>query len=306
MGSSGAFTSVSGISNATRNVTLNAGGAVTQTQAITAGGLELLGTGPYTLTNGSNDVGTIAANTGGAISYTDANSLVVGTVNATPGVTTTGNLTLNAGGAVTQTQAIAAAGLELLGTGPYTLTNGSNDVGTIAANTGGTISYTDANNLTVGTVNATSGISTTGNGAVTLNAGGVLTLASAVGTITADGAVSLTGTGGISTAANVTTTDDDISFNSATTLTGSVVLERGRGSRRKHLLRQHADRYDRGNREPDPHCGYGRRDVYRRRWRDASRGDPDQQRNQRHGEHHHGGEPGAVRRRRPDVVEWSR
>jgi hypothetical protein len=133
----GAFTpAVSGISNATRNVTLNAGDAVTQTQAVTAAGLELLGAGSYALTLATNNVGTIAANTGGTVSYRDADALAVGTVN-TAGITTSGdnvtlqtggtlaidqavslgagNLTLNAGAAATQTAAITAAGLELPG-----------------------------------------------------------------------------------------------------------------------------------------------------------------------------------------------
>ena len=249
VGTLGAFNTVSGITNNGNNVTLSAGGAVTQTQAISAGALELLGTGSYALTLATNDVNTIAASTGGTISFHDADDLAVGTVN-TIGITTSsdnvtlqtggtlainqavnlvgGNLTLNAGDATTQTAAITAAGLELLGTGPYMLTNPGNNVATIAGSTTGAINYVDANALAVGTVNATTGITTTANGAVTLNAGGALTLPVTLGNINADGAVSLTGTS-ISTAANITTSDDDITFVSPTILTGDVILSTGAG-----------------------------------------------------------------------------
>jgi len=193
------------------DVTLNADGAVTQTVAgaITASGLELLGAGSYTLTNGSNNVDTLAANTTNNISYTDADALTVGTVQGTSGINTSGDVTLNAGGAVTQTVAgtITASGLELLGAGSYTLTNGSNNVDTLAADTTNDISYTDADDLTVGTVQGTSGINTNGN-AVSLKTetggGGTLALNSAVGavsvsdiTLNADGAVTQTVAGTI-------------------------------------------------------------------------------------------------------------
>jgi filamentous hemagglutinin family protein len=193
------------------DVTLNADGAVTQTVAgaITASGLELLGAGSYTLTNGSNNVDTLAANTTNNISYTDADALTVGTVQGTSGINTSGDVTLNAGGAVTQTVAgtITASGLELLGAGSYTLTNGSNNVDTLAADTTNDISYTDADDLTVGTVLGTSGINTNGN-AVSLKTetggGGTLAFNSAVGavsvsdiTLNADGAVTQTVAGTI-------------------------------------------------------------------------------------------------------------
>src|SRR5438132_1314493 len=80
----------------------------------------------------------------------------------------TRNLTLNVVGAVKQTanNVITAAGLQLLGTGTITLNESGNNVATLAANYNGTIAYTDANALTVGTVTdgpsamTTSGITT--------------------------------------------------------------------------------------------------------------------------------------------------
>ncbi|MDG2989778.1 filamentous hemagglutinin N-terminal domain-containing protein [Candidatus Synechococcus calcipolaris G9] len=161
--------------NTGENVTLNAGGSVTQngTGVITANGLELLGAGTFTLTNAGNNITTLAGNTTGAISFRDADGFAIGTVNTT-GLTSTGNITLNAAGNVTQngTGVITANGLELLGAGTFTLTNTSNNITTLASNTTGAISYTDADSFTVGTVNTTRGIRTPGN--VTLTAGGTI------------------------------------------------------------------------------------------------------------------------------------
>src|SRR6059058_1837816 len=66
----------------TGNLTLNVIGAVTQgaSGVLTAAGLQLMGAGSAHLDNGANDVTTLAANFNGPISYTDLNSLTVGTV----------------------------------------------------------------------------------------------------------------------------------------------------------------------------------------------------------------------------------
>ena len=66
----------------------------------------------------------------------------------------TGNLFLNVTGNVTQKagDTITAAGLALMVTGTTTLTDPGNNVTTLAANTGGTINFTDVDALTVGTV----------------------------------------------------------------------------------------------------------------------------------------------------------
>ena len=164
-----------GITTGGNNLRLQTGGALTQTASISASGLELLGTGPITLTDPANSVATIAANTTGAVSYRDTDALVVGTVGGTAGITTGGNnLQLQTGGALTQTASISASGLELLGTGPVTLTDPANASTTIAANIGGALSYRDTNALVVGTVGGTSGITTGGNN-VQLQTGAALT-----------------------------------------------------------------------------------------------------------------------------------
>src|SRR5204862_2111579 len=68
-------------------------GAGVQTSAlpISAAGLQLLGSGTVTLNESGNNVTTLAANYNGAIAYTDANALTVGTVTDGPsGMTTSG------------------------------------------------------------------------------------------------------------------------------------------------------------------------------------------------------------------------
>ncbi len=94
------------------NITLTTNaGAVTQTQPITATGLELLGAGAYTLTNGSNNVATLAANTTNAISYTDADNLAIGTVGGTVNLSsTTGGVALVVGGTLTPTSVSSGTG----------------------------------------------------------------------------------------------------------------------------------------------------------------------------------------------------
>ena len=198
------------------DVVLNAGGAVTQSAAITADGLRLLGTGTgvsYTLTNTGNDVNTLAANTG-AVSYSNTGILTIGTVGSTVGVTTnnndfnlttvgtaiagtadidisnkidagTGNVVFNAGGAVTQStpataaSRITAAGLVLKGSSAsYELKNTSNTVTTLAADAGEVL-YFDSGALSIGSVTAGGGTTAgvkTNGNNFRLKAGGAVTI----------------------------------------------------------------------------------------------------------------------------------
>src|SRR5436309_834402 len=174
------------------NLTLNVTGNVTQTSGnvITAAGLQLLGSGSVRLDETGNNVATLAANYSGPISYTDANSLTVGTVTdtamspstTTHGITTTnndvkltvlagglvigeaavatdditlglGNLTLNITGNVTQTagNVITAAGLQLLGSGSVHLDEPANNRSEERRRGRGPISYTEAKSLTMRT-----------------------------------------------------------------------------------------------------------------------------------------------------------
>jgi hypothetical protein len=185
----------------TGTLRMTTAGAITQTAGtLSAGTLGLsAGTG-ITLTQPTNNVTTFAAQTGaGDLTLTETDGFTIGSVGATadtfhPAITglnaSAGTITLQSGGAVTQTAVITASGLRLLGGGAYILTNGSNDVTTLAANTTGAIQYTNANALSVGTVGATTGI-TSGNSNITLTTNtGNLTLNEVVNAGT--GSVSLT------------------------------------------------------------------------------------------------------------------
>ena len=165
----------------TTTTTLISGGTVTQTAPITETNLAVSSVGAVTLTNAGNDVTTLAANVtgaGNAFSYTDANALTIGTVDGINGVTTnngniglqtggalainqalsagTATVGLNAGGAVTQGAAgiITANELNLRGSGPFTLTNASNDVIQLERIRRAQSSSTDVDDLTVGSVSA--------------------------------------------------------------------------------------------------------------------------------------------------------
>ncbi|MCZ8257866.1 MAG: MBG domain-containing protein, partial [Polaromonas sp.] len=78
-------------------LTLSTAGTTTQTAAITATGLELLGTGSHTLDHAGNAVTTLAGNTGDA-AYSQAGALAVGTVN-TAGLTASGKVLVRTTGA---------------------------------------------------------------------------------------------------------------------------------------------------------------------------------------------------------------
>lgn len=159
------------------NLSLDAGGAVTQSAKIEATGLELLGAGPFTLTFATNDVDTIAGNLTGGAAFTDTDDLAIGTVN-TVGLTSTGDITLNTGGALTQTQDLAAAGLELLGSGPVTLNRVGNTWTTLAANITGDTTLAEADGFAIGTLNATNGL--TVGGVLSLSSGGAVTQSEAI------------------------------------------------------------------------------------------------------------------------------
>src|SRR5205823_3515259 len=134
----------------TGNVTQGASGI------ITAAGLQLMGSGSAHLDNSANQIGRASCRESGDISYTEANSLTIGTVSdtfsgmSTSGITSTnhdvkltagsnltinqavtlgtGNLTLVDTGNVTQgaTGIITAAGLQLMGSGSAHLDNSAN------------------------------------------------------------------------------------------------------------------------------------------------------------------------------------
>ena len=153
-------------------------GNVTQTALIQSNGLGLMVSGSTTLQDPTNDVNVIAADNGGVTLFTDADDLTVGSVMVdgmlVTGITTVdadaklangGNLAVNAAvnlglgnlflastGNVTQTALIQSDGLGLMVSGLTTLQDPANDVNVIAADNGGVTLFTDADDLTVGSV----------------------------------------------------------------------------------------------------------------------------------------------------------
>src|SRR5206468_2809435 len=114
----------------------------------------------------------------------------------------------------TSSGGITAAGLQILGTGTVRLDSATNNVTTLAANHTGSISYLDADNLTVGSVTDTAmatSVSTTGitsggfdvklaTTAGALSIAAPVTLGAADLTLNINGDVSQTASGGITAA----------------------------------------------------------------------------------------------------------
>ena len=109
----------------------------------------------------------------------------------------TGTFTINSAGGATQVSGddITAQSLLLLGNGAFTLDSAGNDVDTLAADLDpGSISYTDSDDVTIGTVGSTNGIST---GIIGTTDGGSVTINATNGTITVNQAINTQqGTGG--------------------------------------------------------------------------------------------------------------
>jgi hypothetical protein len=225
----------------TNNITINSPGNVTQNNigGLFADGLELLGSGSYTLDNTSNNINTLAANTTNDIKYTDTNGFVVGTVNTTNGISAPGkNVTLTAGGAVTQSQAITASGLELKGAGDYFLINPTNDVNTLTLdNTTGIVSFVDADELSISGVGTLGIVDIIAQGDITqtsdLDTIGYVYLESMTGKIDATGNNIFSSSGDIILLADtsVTTGDllalGDIGINAGTSVTTGDLLALG-------------------------------------------------------------------------------
>jgi filamentous hemagglutinin family protein len=170
-------------------VVLSSAGSVTQSQAITANGLALLGAGgSYTLT-GVNAVASLAANTGSVSFNNGANALSIGTVAGTAGAATTGALTLSDTTTITQTAPITAGTLSLQGGGSYTLSNTGNAISALGAITATTLTLANTGTATQSAAMNVGSLELLGTGATyTLTQAG-----NVVGTLAANtGNVSLT------------------------------------------------------------------------------------------------------------------
>ncbi len=189
------------------NVTVTAGGAITQSGIIAAtsllatttvdgGALINLGTSANTITtvnlqsrNGANVI-----DDAGAINYQGGSGFAIGTAaNGGAGIRTTGALSLTSTGAITQTGEVLAGGTTTLAAGAandITLTDTANDFGVISVTSGNNVSITDVNDVDIGAVTTAGtflGTSLGGTGITVSGAvasGGATTLRSDAITIT--------------------------------------------------------------------------------------------------------------------------
>jgi filamentous hemagglutinin family protein len=239
--------------NVLGDLTLTAGNAtVTENPAagITDGGAWNI-SGNTTLTAGAgnaivlnanpaSDFGTVSIVSASNADIADANAIDFGASTISAG----GTLTVTAGGAITQSGAISAPSLRLIGTGSATLTNVSNDVGTLAAGfSGGDLAFTNAGNLAIGVVGGTSGVTIGANDVSLTSVGGTVTglsninasstsLAVVTGTaltlpqMSIAGAQTYTSAGGITLGASVTSTAPGaIDFMSPVTLAADLSVQ---------------------------------------------------------------------------------
>ncbi|MCX5704806.1 MAG: filamentous hemagglutinin N-terminal domain-containing protein [Candidatus Omnitrophica bacterium] len=244
----------------TFNNTVNtAGGGIVE--VTNAGLLTIAGAGDMTLDGSFTQNGAGAVSTAGDITTTNDN------ISFATAVTLTGNVLLNTGAGIgnvifNNTLNGTVAGTETLGltagTGNITFTGavgGGTRLGavTVTSTTDVTAAAIRASSLTqvagTGTTtfngaldtNAAGGVDLTGNaftfnntvntaggGIVEVTNAGLLTIAGA-GDMTLDGSFTQNGAGAVSTAGDITTTNDDISFATAVTLTGNVLLNTGAG-----------------------------------------------------------------------------
>jgi len=174
-------------SGTTGSIALTAGGAVTQSGAITTDTLTLSGNGSFTLDNSGNDVSILqtGATAPSSISYTNTdatNGFEIANLHTNG---TSGAITLTSDGAVTQSASttITTGTITLSGSGPFTFDNPNNDVAILKTGTTNplSISYTNtdaANGFIIAGLqtSGTSGtITLTSDGAVTQNASTTIT-----------------------------------------------------------------------------------------------------------------------------------
>jgi filamentous hemagglutinin family protein len=228
-------------------LTVSTGGAITQSGAITAPSLQLIGTGDATLNNPANNVANLSAGfSGGALSFTNSGSFAVAVVGGTSGITigdnavtltsTTGTVTglsnVNASSSsLTLTAGTALSLPQMSIAGPQTYTAGGNGITlttNVSSTAAGAINFlspvTLTADLTVQSTNSAINFASTltgGTNQLNVNAGaGLVEFNGAViglgKTTDASAALSLT-SGGASFAST-------LSANNGLAITGPVVF----------------------------------------------------------------------------------
>ncbi|MEO9204142.1 MAG: filamentous hemagglutinin N-terminal domain-containing protein [Gammaproteobacteria bacterium] len=221
-----------GASTITGDLDVISGGAITDSAAISVGGITTLSAGSnnITLDSSTNDFNVVSITDGNDVILRDANNLIFGNISIT------GNLTLTNSGAVTQdvSSALLVNGANKIATfaagvaNDITLNNTGNDFTSVVISSGNNINLRDVNNLQFGsatsTINGTLDLTTNGNitqlgGALFVN--GLATLNSGVNNdITLNNATNNFGTVKILNANNATLRDTstlDIDASSVTT-----------------------------------------------------------------------------------------
>jgi hypothetical protein len=201
-------------------------GGITATKA----GAVSIGSGTISL---ANDISTVATNANvtlsGATTLTKAVSITTGSgagnilFSSTLDGTSAGNqnLTLTAGtGDVTFTGAVG--GTTRLGA--ITIASAAN----VTANAVKAASLTQTAGTVATAINGA--VNTNAAGGVSLTTEGTIAIAAAGDITTTNGPVSLTAKGGITTAGDVTTSGNNVTFGSATTLSGPVEVKTGSGA----------------------------------------------------------------------------
>jgi hypothetical protein len=223
----------------TASGTITQGTGDTITVANGSGGLAIQADTAVSL-NELNNVGKLAAaisGSGNGFSFTDTAGYAVSTVAGVTGITTdTGHgetVTLAAGGAVTQDTGASIVTDKLLlldntnGGASFALNDTGNDVGTLAASVTNSVSYTDSDDLVIGTVGTTNGITTTSNtnGSVSVNTVvGDLTVSQNIGAGTS---VSLTAGSSLGSPDHILTNNAAITGTSATLTADRMALDNG-------------------------------------------------------------------------------
>ena len=182
------------------NLTVNAGGAVTQSAALRVAGTAdvTTTTGDITLT-GSNSIAGFGAHDAGAganVSITTGGALVLSGVDNNAGGAIGGILTVSAGGTVSQAGSTA---VKVGGTTSATTTSGNISLGNSGNTFAGAVAATGSsiNIAATGNLNVTPTLGGGGSLSLAANGGGTLTIPA--GTISTTGDVSLTAGGGLTT-----------------------------------------------------------------------------------------------------------
>ncbi|WP_261845074.1 two-partner secretion domain-containing protein [Aliamphritea ceti] len=205
------------------NLTIAAGGNITQSGAIDVDGVSILSTsGDITLENSGNDFNSLSASAAN-LSVHDVNALSMGAV-------TVDHLSVTAGGALTQTDAFVVANTANINASSATLTQ-ANNFNTLTLN-GGSAEINDVNAIELGSTGLTGSLEITTAGNITqsgaIEVGGATSLTATNADITLDNSgnnFSSLALNGV----NATIEDSNALALAASTLTGTLDITSGGG-----------------------------------------------------------------------------